>query len=30
VVAGDLKETTFFQVTEADELQAEALRLTRM
>jgi transposase len=30
VVAGDLQKTTFFQVTEADELQAEALRLIKM
>ena len=30
VVAGDPKETTFFQVTEADALQAEALRLIKM
>jgi len=30
VVAGDPKETTFFPVTEADELQAEALRLIKM
>ena len=30
VVAGDPKETTFYQVTEADELQAEALRLIKM
>ena len=30
VVAGDPKETTFFQVTEADKLQAEALRLIKM
>ena len=30
MVAGDPKETTFYQVTEADELQAEALRLIKM
>jgi hypothetical protein len=30
VVAGDPQETTFFQVTEADALQAEALRLIKM
>jgi transposase len=30
VVAGDLQKTTFFQVTEADELQAEAMRLIKM
>jgi hypothetical protein len=30
VVAGDAKGTTFYQVTEADELQAEALRLIKM
>jgi transposase len=30
VVAGDPKETTFYQVTEADGLQAEALRLIKM
>jgi len=30
VVAGDPQETTFFQVTEADSLQAEALRLIQM
>jgi transposase len=30
VVAGDSNETTFFQVTEADALQAEALRLIKM
>ena len=30
VVAGDPKETTFYQVTEADKLQAEALRLIKM
>jgi transposase len=29
VVTGDPKQTTFFQVTEADELQAEALRLIK-
>ena len=27
VVTGDPKQTTFYQVTEADALQAEALRL---
>jgi transposase len=30
VVPGDPQETTFFQVTEADALQAEALRLIKM
>jgi len=30
VVVGDPRETTFFQVTEADDLQAEALRLIKM
>jgi transposase len=30
VVVGDPRGTTFFQVTEADELQAEALRLIKM
>jgi hypothetical protein len=30
VVAGDPKETTFYHVTEADRLQAEALRLNKM
>ena len=30
VVTGDPKETTFRQVTEADALQAEALRLLKM
>jgi transposase len=30
VVAGDPKQTTFYQVTEADALQAEALRLIKM
>src|SRR6516165_5295837 len=30
VVTGDPKQATFFQVTEADALQAEALRLIRM
>jgi transposase len=30
VVAGDLQKTTFFQVTEADELQAEAMRWIKM
>jgi hypothetical protein len=30
VVAGDPKHTPFYQVTEADALQAEALRLIRM
>ena len=30
VVVSDPKETTFFQVTEADELQAEALRSIKM
>jgi transposase len=30
VVSGDPKERTFYQVTEADELQAEALRLIKM
>ena len=30
VVTGDPKQTTFFQVTEADALQAEALRLIKM
>jgi transposase len=30
VVSGDPKETTFYRVTEADELQAEALRLIKM
>jgi len=30
VVAGDPKPTTFFQVTEADALQAEAMRLIKM
>jgi transposase len=30
VVAGDANGTTFYQVTEADELQAEALRLIKM
>jgi transposase len=30
VVTGDPKETTFYQVTEADKLQAEALRLIKM
>jgi hypothetical protein len=30
VVSGDPKETTFYQVTEADELHAEALRLIKM
>src|SRR5271157_303919 len=29
VVAGDPRQTTFFQVTDADALQAEALRLIR-
>jgi hypothetical protein len=27
VVAGDPRQTTFYRVTEADALQAEALRL---
>lgn len=30
LVTGDPKETTFYQVTEADELQTEALRLIKM
>ena len=30
VVTADPKETTFHQVTEADELQAEALRLIKV
>jgi transposase len=30
VVAGDPRQTTFFQVTDADALQAEALRLIKM
>jgi len=30
VVAGDHRQTTFFQVTDADALQAEALRLIKM
>jgi transposase len=30
LVAGDPKQTTFFQVTDADALQAEALRLIKM
>jgi transposase len=30
VVTGDPNETTFYQVTEADKLQAEALRLIKM
>jgi Transposase DDE domain len=30
VVTGDPKQTTFYQVTEADALQAEALRLIKM
>ncbi len=30
VVAGDPNQTTFHQVTEADELQSEALRLIKM
>jgi transposase len=30
VVAGDPKQTTFYQLTEADALQAEALRLIKM
>ena len=30
VVAADANGTTFYQVTEADELQAEALRLIKM
>jgi len=30
VVTGDPKQTTFHQVTEADALQAEALRLIKM
>jgi hypothetical protein len=30
VVTGDPQETTFRQVTEADALQAEAMRLIKM
>jgi hypothetical protein len=30
VVTGDPKQTMFYQVTEADALQAEALRLIKM
>ena len=30
VVPGDPKQTTFYQVTEADALQAEALRLIKV